>query len=90
MIFKIISNFLGVNLFFKLTLYCLTLNPVHVFILLTNAATPKLRNLSLVNKIRRHCIFSLTHTGYVRRFKREQMPSLISFRGVFNLKVWFL
>ena len=31
------------------------------------------------------------HTpGYVRRFKREQMSFLISFREYFNLKVWFL
>ena len=36
-------------------------------------------------------LYTQLHTpGYVQRFKREQMPSLISFRGFFNLEVWFL
>ena len=50
----------------KCIIYCLTLNPAHGFILMTNAAIQKLRNLSLVNKIRRHCIFSCTHRGMFR------------------------
>ena len=34
--------------------------------------------------------FQLHTPRYVQRFKRDQMPSLISFRVFFNLKVWFL
>ena len=46
---------------------------------------------SVACKQTRTPLYIQLHTpGYVRRFKREQMPSLISFRGFFNLKVWFL
>ena len=74
----------------KCLIYCLTLNPVHGIILMKNARIKKKRNPSLVNKIRRHCIFSCIHRRHVRRFKREQMTSMLSFRRFFNLKVWFL
>ena len=74
----------------KCLIYCLTVNPVHGIILMKSARFNEKRNPSLVNKIRRHCIFQLHTPGHARRFKREQITSMLSFQKFFNLKVWFL
>ena len=74
----------------KCIIYCLTLNPAHGFIFMTNAAIQKIKESVACKQNKTPLYFQLHIPRYVRRFKREQMPSLISFRGVFNSKVWFL
>ena len=74
----------------KCIIYCLTLNPAHGFYFDDKWSDTKVKE-SVACKQNETPLYIQLHTpGYVRRFKREQMPSLVSFRGVFNLKIWFL
>ena len=74
----------------KCIIYCLTLNPALCFYFDDKCSDTKIKEF-VDGKQNKTPLYIQLHTPrYVRRFKREQMPSLISFPGVFNLKVWFL
>ena len=74
----------------KCLIYCLTLNPVHGIILMKNARIRKKKESVACKQNKTPLYFQLHTPRYVRRFKREQMPFILSFRRFFNLKVWFL
>ena len=73
----------------KCIIYCLSLNRA-CFYFDDKCSDTKIKEFVACNQNKKPLYIQLHTSRYVWRFKREQMPSLISFWGVFNLKVWFL